>query len=113
MQREVMRMKEITDALTASRDRSIVPVESSVMTTIWDRLWGWGVVLIEALDKSVWQNLYKTYAVKIYENDVIFLRENVSEFKSLEISAGFTEDVFYNLIHNLLFLICVHTATHY
>lgn len=70
---------------------------------IWKKLISWNIIL-----ENTSQNSYSTYrmfAIKIYQKDLTFLINHVHEITNMSNIISVRD--YYDLIHNLLFLICV------
>jgi hypothetical protein len=71
---------------------------------IWTKLISWNIVLKDDISPD-WYNTYKMFAIKIYQKDLTFLINHLNELTDL--GKIISSCNYYNLIHNLLFLICV------
>jgi hypothetical protein len=74
---------------------------------IWEKLVSWNIVLENKSQQ--WYEMYKLFAIKIYQKNLIFLTNHLPQYIQKLMLSGkkINNTDFYVLIHNFLFLICI------
>ncbi len=77
----------------------------NLFNSILNKLNSWNLILKK--EPYEWYTLYEICAVRIYQNDFYYLRNNIIRFNKYEISELFTKKNKYDVLHNFMLLICV------